>query len=365
MSKEEPRFNTRMVAACAVAGCLGAGAMVVPVAISQWKFEPSAPDFVGGENISASAVNSRFQAIEQALVGLGDTLATGETASDACPSGYDHIPTVYPTVTLCARGDDELVRVGDFWIDRYEAVAVDGDYWNAGTCDANGKIFGTSSDNFPDSFPDNGTWSEPHYACSVPGEVPTRHITWFQAQQACALAGKHLCSNAEWQAAVAGTHDPGAAASEQQCNTTGSASRKTGLAGSTPGGDGSCVSHWGAEDMVGNLGEWVSLWTQAGEWKAWSAVEPGQTQPEGHPTAFSDDAFQQGWPQGYGDDGTFNIHGRARAGGGTTWRSGLPAALIRGGWAGEGVSAGAFATSMGRAPSYSAAGYGFRCCRSR
>src|SRR5262249_56862609 len=47
------------------------------------------------------------------------------------------------------------------------------------------------------------------YALSLPGVTPSGFITWFQAQQACANSGKRLPSSAEWQAAVAGTPDPG------------------------------------------------------------------------------------------------------------------------------------------------------------
>ncbi len=47
------------------------------------------------------------------------------------------------------------------------------------------------------------------YAVSLPGVRPSAFVTWFQAQAACKNARKRLPSNAEWQAAVIGTPDPG------------------------------------------------------------------------------------------------------------------------------------------------------------
>ena len=102
------------------------------------------------------------------------------------------------------------------------------------------------------------------YAVSLPGVVPSAFITWFQAQQACANSAKRLPTNAEWQAAVAGTPDPGPDDGTRDCNT---ASAFEVLAtGSRPG----CVSARGAFDMVGNLWEWVADWmprsTTCGTW---------------------------------------------------------------------------------------------------
>jgi hypothetical protein len=92
------------------------------------------------------------------------------------------------------------------------------------------------------------------YAVSLPDVIPSGFITWFQAQQACANAGKRLPTNAEWQAAVAGTPDPGPDDGISDCNT---ASAFTVL---PTGSRLRCVSTRGAFDMVGNLWEWVADW---------------------------------------------------------------------------------------------------------
>jgi len=92
------------------------------------------------------------------------------------------------------------------------------------------------------------------YAVSLPGVLPSAYATWFQAQAACKNARKRLPSNAEWQAAVVGTPDPGPDNGTTDCNTQ---SVFTTVA---TGSRSSCVSTDGAFDMVGNLDEWVADW---------------------------------------------------------------------------------------------------------
>jgi len=91
------------------------------------------------------------------------------------------------------------------------------------------------------------------YAVSLPGVMPSANLTWFQAQAACTNAGKRLPSNAEWQAAVAGTADPGPDDRGTDCNTRSSMAVPTGSRSA-------CVSSAGAFDMVGNVSEYVADW---------------------------------------------------------------------------------------------------------
>src|SRR5439155_4806066 len=109
---------------------------------------------------------------------------------------------------------------------------------------------------FPTTFPGNGQWTQPLYAVSIAGVQPTGCATWFQAQQACALSGKRLPTNAEWQMAVAGSPDPGGVDNgTTDCNVAA-----TGGASVNTGSRSACVSRWGAFDMVGNMGEWTADW---------------------------------------------------------------------------------------------------------
>src|SRR5262249_58831594 len=94
------------------------------------------------------------------------------------------------------------------------------------------------------------------YAVSLPSVLPSAFITWFQAQEACARAGRRLRTSAERQVAANGTPDPGPDNGTTDCNTAGDGPSLTGARSS-------CVSARGAFDMVGNVAEWVADWVPA------------------------------------------------------------------------------------------------------
>lgn len=246
-----------------------------------------------------------------ALGGSAWALSRGEVKSKHLASNAVTTPKIKNNAVtapkLACKGnsaDDVMVRAGSVCIDRYE-----NSIWTKKTggsqitgaipCDANGqdckgKIF----------------------ARSVKGVAPRADITYFQAQQALANSGKRLPSNAEWQQAVAGTPDSAA------CNVdTGSVAN----AGANPG----CVSSHGANDMVGNLWEWVADWVPRS-------------------------STCGGWPAGYGGDL------QCLAGAATT---GAPGALIRGGDFFSGTIAGSFAVSGVSEPSAPFDDVGFRGAR--
>ena len=312
---------------------------------------------VKGTPATAADVNQAHQDLADAIDKLQAEITKLKSDPD-CPPGYTRSTT--PTsITLCQKGKDEMVKVGSFWIDRYEASLVDSKTWNGGKCEGTGGKCGTSStgqcgaganDDYPPSFPDSGNWTSTRiYACSISGNMPSRKMTWFQAQQACLLAGKRLCTNGEWQGAAAGTSDPGKhnGAKGGKCNTDDIAPRKTGQAGKI-GNSAICISSWGAEDMIGNLWEWVDLWGRAGgPWQGTTFVDGKKTYP---------------WPASYGDggDGTWNIGGRVRNVG---WVNGAPAAARRGGAFDGGSEAGSFTMALDLGPAYHDAKFGARCCR--
>ncbi len=162
------------------------------------------------------------------------------------------------------------------------------------------------------------------YAVSLPGVTPAGFATWFQAQVACADAGKRLPTNAEWQVAVTGTPDPGPDNGTTDCNTNST------FAVANTGSRSSCVSAFGAFDMVGNLYEWVA------DWVPLSTTCPGWG-------AFSND-FQC-------------------FAGADTVTTGGPGALIRGGDFFNGSDAGPLFVYGGNQPSNSFSSFGFRCAR--
>jgi hypothetical protein len=210
--------------------------------------------------------------------------------------------------TACPGNDatDKMVKVGPLCVDVYEASV-----WSAIT---GGTEFGASNGNYPCTA--DGQNCTNVFARSVAGVTPSSFITWFQAQQACANAGKRLLTNAEWQMAAAGTPD----GSTTSCNTNSGAVAPTGsFAG--------CVSNYGVQDMVGNLFEWVADWVPR------STACPG-------------------W-------GSFSANAMCLAGAST---ADSPGALIRGGSFGNGAGAGVFAVG-GLPPSGAFNGMGFRCAR--
>jgi hypothetical protein len=164
------------------------------------------------------------------------------------------------------------------------------------------------------------------YAASLPGVKPSAYSTWFQAQAACDNVAKRLPSNAEWQAAVTGTPDPGPDNGTTDCKTTG---QDTTLTGSRS----ACVSARGAFDMVGNLSEWVADWvpgsTSCGAWSA-------EVSPTGDHQCLL---------------------------GATTGTTDEPGALLRGGGYNSLTGAGPLTVNGSIAPSIGGPTIGFRCAR--
>jgi Sulfatase-modifying factor enzyme 1 len=162
------------------------------------------------------------------------------------------------------------------------------------------------------------------FAVSVPGVLPSANITWFQAQAACKNARKRLASNAEWQAAAAGTNR-GPDDHVSTCNTDGGVGFNTVQTGSRA----SCVSTDLAFDMVGNVSEWVADWVpRSNSCPGWGS--------------FSDDfmCLAPGASVGPG-----------------------PGALFRGGDWTNGTGAGVFAVVAIFDPLHATSYIGFRCAR--
>src|SRR5262245_37783493 len=184
---------------------------------------------------------------------------------------------------------------------------------------------GTAGDDYAPCADSGQNCADDIYAVSLPGVLPSAHITWFQAQAACENARKRLPSNAEWQAAVAGTPDPGPDNGTTDCNTYSV------LTAVATGSRSSCRSSRGAFDMVGNANEWVADWV-----------------PQSTSCAT--------WSTGVSPTGDF----QCLAGADTTAE---PGALVRGGSYVGARSAGPLAVFGRYAPSALSDGFGFRCAR--
>ena len=197
---------------------------------------------------------------------------------------------------------------------------------------------------YPANFPKDGNWtpvlgsgppSPGVYAVSIAGVLPSTCTSWFQAVQACAVSGKRLIRNEEWQRAAAGTPDPGNA-------DDGSTTCVTNSGGpANTGSRSACKSSWGVFDMVGNVWEWVADWADK--------------------TFYSDINSCTDWTTSAGvAGGDVSCFGGSGGGGSA---AALPAALIRGGLWESHTAAGVFAVSASFDPSYSNDGFGFRCAR--
>ncbi len=281
------RFTTRQVIGLLTVVFLGIAAITYAVSFT---------DFQNGSTISSSEMNTKLNALKDAVNKTSFT-CTGNSASDI------------------------MVKVGPLCVDKYEASI----YQNAdGTGTAYGVFTGQTA--YPVGFPANGNWTTPLYAVSKTGVLPSTSVTWFQAQQACALSGKRLLTNAEWQMAASGTPDSTA------CNVSSAAAANTGA-------NASCVSNWQVNDMVGNVWEWVADWMQ------------GNTNPWAPSTGTTNAT--------YGSDWMYGTNPATGQGGGLNF----PAALFRGGSWADGTSAGVFALIAVTAPSSSYDFIGFRCAR--
>ena len=181
---------------------------------------------------------------------------------------------------------------------------------------------GTAGDDYEPCTADGQNCADDIYAVSLPSEIPSAFVTWFQAQEACANSGKRLPTSAEWQVGANGTPDPGPDDRTTDCNSQSNIVTRTGSRSA-------CVSTRGAFDMVGNLDEWVADWVP-----------------------LSTDCSNWG---GFSDD-LMCLFGASTSGAG-------PGALLRGGDFRSGTSAGPFAVVGSGGPSSSRAFIGFRCAR--
>lgn len=274
--------------------------------------------------------------------------ARSELAHPSCPVGYAQTmaPPGLPQAVVCKKladttAKDELVRVGTgataFWIDRYEASVTE-------KPDGNGLVYFNSANSGPPGLSATGDAAKDvAYARSVPNAPPARYVTWLQAETVCRASGKRLPSRGEWLAAVRGTTDPGASkgmdgschtcfsGDAANCNSGAPMPRNTGLGTA-------CISRWGAEDMIGNVFEWV------GEWQA-----------RPHDTLDLDQIAA--WPSGDVSVGVENVSALSGAG----MQEGVPRVEQRGGSWQSGAGAGVFALTLLNGPFTPVDSVGFRC----
>jgi hypothetical protein len=258
------------------------------------------------------------------------------------PSGT-HINNKFnpSTVAFKYQVDDIMIKVGNFWVDKYESSIVQitndtifiDDPKYGGVDSLHKSKTGTAFDVAP-------------YVIAVSQRRrATSGITYFVAEQAAVNNGKHIIRNEQWQASASGT-------------------TRTNAEGMLSGGEDwktvtqQDISRYGVVGCAGSLWEWTSSWGQYGEHYSGSATNwydwPG---PESHKEW--DDKYDT-----YGNDIIINMAGRAYTRQDSArYAAGLPAALVRGGSWGDKNRAGIFALIADGAPSYYGFEVGFRCAK--
>lgn len=256
-----------------------------------------------------------------------DSVKVGATCVDKYEASVWEIPHAF-VITSAGRALIKKIQKGRVTLT---------DLTNAGAVQE-GCIFAPFSlTAYPSNFPGDGNWTPESgtdppapgvYAVSIPGVLPSTCITWFRAEQACALSNKRLIRNQEWQRAAASTPDPGTDNGTTDCAVSSGGPANTGARTS-------CVSAWGAYDMVGNAWEWVGDWGDRNigctDWTSQTGIAGGDISCFGGEASLA----------------YLNI----------------PGALVRGGHWGGGTGAGVFAVDASNAPSDSLFHIGFRCAR--
>lgn len=150
------------------------------------------------------------------------------------------------------------VTVPAFEIDKYEVTVVEYEVF----VEALGGSVGTSCDGGTCTPRDTTYSSWCNWGVSGKAEHPVNCITWYQAREYCAWAGKRLCSESEWEKASRGTDGRKYPWGNETATCEyavmyeggyGCGTNSTWPVGSKPLG----TSPYGALDLSGNVWEWV------------------------------------------------------------------------------------------------------------
>jgi hypothetical protein len=202
--------------------------------------------YPAGDEVPAVGEGSTVNFAAQQVIGNTTTitLGTGSQFAMLARNTDQHVVVdvqgyFYRAAGSCAN---DMVAAGSVCVDRYEASV-----WSTATGGTQYGIAGAADYPCPDSGTGCGAGeANPIYARSVANVQPSTGISWYQAQQACANAGKRLATTTEWQMAASGTQSGTASG----CNFSGIAT----LTGTNTG----CESTSGATDMIGNVWEWLA-----------------------------------------------------------------------------------------------------------
>lgn len=172
-----------------------------------------------------------------------------------------------PPVTARTEDGSELVLVpaGGFWMGSGDGVGHDMPrhrvYLDAFHIDKH-EVTNTLYQRFMNAtghreprYVQDSKWNHPRQ--------PVVGVSWHDAEAYCRWAGKRLPTEAEWEKAARGTDERrypwGNEWDKNRANGSESGIGRTTPVGQYPGG----ASPYGAEDMAGNVSEWVADWYDA------------------------------------------------------------------------------------------------------
>ncbi len=157
------------------------------------------------------------------------------------------------TLTENQQTSDNMIKIGNFYMDKYE-------------------------------YP------------NIIGEYPVTDVTWSEAKAMCEAVGKRLCTDTEWVQACRGPqglrYPYGPVYDGTMCNVESKVDAPQRI-GETPK---TCVSAYGVSDLNGNVWEWVGTSTEegvlirGGAWSSESCAECALKFWENFPNAKSDRA---------------------------------------------------------------------------
>jgi len=155
------------------------------------------------------------------------------------------------------------VMLDAFWIDKYEIT--NGLYRKcvaAQVCKAP-----------PGGY--SGRHLDGYYSNPIYDNFPVAYVGWNEGDQYCRWAGKRLPTEAEWEKAARGTDARlfpwGNTFDGERANSALRNELNTTAAGTYPNG----ASPYGAEDMSGNVWEWVADWYGDDYYAESPAINPG------------------------------------------------------------------------------------------
>lgn len=243
---------------------------LLPLAISAFTLLLSAPD-----NAQADEANSQSTWGPKRVAYRGEALPIRASflPPKHRPAGFNVIEGRLPEAIAGAACPAEMANVDNrFCVDRWE-----------------GSLIEVQADGAVANWAPYGPLEDGHSlrAVSRPNVYPQAYISGAQAAQACAAAGKRLCSPVEWRKACVGPRDQkfgyGNERVSGRCNDQGRSpmlrlypqvarswslvglaemndARLNQLEGTlTPtGSHEECTNEYGVYDMVGNLHEWTS-----------------------------------------------------------------------------------------------------------